>query len=259
MKVLHVITKLELGGAQENTLYTVAHLDRDRFTPLLVTHPDGLLVADALADGRFETALIHTLRREVRPLSDFRALVSLARLMGREMKASGGEGIIVHTHSSKAGIVGRAAARMAGVPIVIHSIHGFGFHDYQSRPVRSLYVRLEKMASAWTTHYIAVSRANIDTGLSLGLFTPEKVTLIRSGIEIARFNGEGIDVAAGREALGLRPGNPVVGMVSCFKPQKNPLDFVRLASPRGCPVAGDPIRSRRRRSLSTEDRGGGET
>jgi glycosyltransferase involved in cell wall biosynthesis len=136
----------------------------------------------------------------------------------------------VHTHSSKAGILGRAAARRAGVPVVIHSIHGFGFHPRQNPAVRRFYVALERLAARWTTHFIAVARADIEEGVALGLFPRERATLIRSGVEIRRYSGEGVDREAVVRGLGFDPARPLVGMVACLKPQKNPLDFVRLAA-----------------------------
>jgi len=233
IRVVHVITKLELGGAQENTLYTLGHLDPSRFSGLLLTHPEGLLVADAVADARYETRFVPPLVREVRPHRDVAALAQLTNVLRREMRAarrSGGAArVIVHTHSSKAGILGRAAARLAGVPVVIHSIHGYGFHPRQHPAVRGLYVGLERLAARWTTHFIAVAQADIEEGVSLGLFPRERATLIRSGIEIARFDGRGLDREAMVGELGFDPARPLVGMVACFKPQKNPVDFVRVA------------------------------
>ena len=88
---------------------------------------------------------------------------------------------------------------------------------------------IERIVSRWTHHYIAVSQANIEEGVGLGLFDREGVTLIRSGIDIDAFRGRGLDRQQKRASLGLQPGQKLVGMVACFKPQKNPVDFVRLA------------------------------
>ena len=233
IRVVHVITKLELGGAQENTLYTLGHLDRSRFSGLLLTNPEGLLVADAVGDARYETRFVPSLVREVRPHRDAAALAELVAALRREMRAAraggGARRVIVHTHSSKAGILGRAAARLAGVPAVIHSIHGYGFHPRQRPAVRRLYVRLERLAARWTTHFIAVAQADIEEGVALGLFPRERATLIRSGIDIAAYAGAGVDRAATARELGFDPAQPLVGMVACLKPQKNPVDFVRVA------------------------------
>jgi glycosyltransferase involved in cell wall biosynthesis len=238
IRVVHVITKLELGGAQENTLHTLGHLDPARFSGLLVAGTDGILVADALRDaaaGRYEARLVRPLVREVSPPRDAAALASLAGILRREVRAArrrGGEGapqLVVHTHSSKAGILGRAAARLAGAPVVIHSIHGYPFHPRQRPAVRRAFVALERLAARWTTRFIAVAQADIEEGVALGLFPRERATLIRSGIDIARFSGAGLDRAAKRRELGLDAGRPLAGMIGNFKPQKNPVDFVRVA------------------------------
>jgi len=232
VKVIHVITRLELGGAQENTLYTLSRLDAKSFEGMLVTHPEGLLVEEAEKASGYGKVFLPSLVREVRPLSDLRALLALAKIFREEVKKarSRGEPLIVHTHSSKAGILGRTAAKLAGVPVVIHSIHGFGFHDRQSKPVRAFYIFLERIVSRWTTHFIAVSRANIELGVELGLFPEGKVTLIRSGIELGVFRQAAARREDVRSSLGVGPAEKLVGMVACFKPQKNPVDFVRLAA-----------------------------
>jgi glycosyltransferase involved in cell wall biosynthesis len=236
IRVVHIITKLELGGAQQNTLYTLGHLDPGRYSGLLVTHPEGLLVADALADGRYDRRFVRSLVREVRPVRDAVALAALVGILRREMREARGRcgdatpPVIVHTHSSKAGILGRAAARIARVPVVIHTVHGFGFHPRQRQGVRRLYIALERLAARWTSHVIAVAQADLDEGVALGIFARERVSLIRSGIEIARCTGAGVDRETAVRSLGFDPARPLVGMVACLKPQKNPVDFVRAAA-----------------------------
>jgi len=239
LRVVHVITKLELGGAQQNTLHTLAHLDPRRFDGALVAGTEGLLVPEALAaarEGRYEVRLLPQLVREVRPARDLTALAALVRLLraalARARAAAGGgrPRLLVHTHSSKAGILGRAAARIAGVPVVVHSVHGFPFHPRQRPAVRRLYVALERLAARWTTHFVAVAQADVEEGVALGIFPRERVTLVRSGIDIGRFSGAGLDREAKRRELGVPPGAPLAGMIGNFKPQKNPVDFVRVAA-----------------------------
>jgi glycosyltransferase involved in cell wall biosynthesis len=227
--VVHVITKLELGGAQENTLFTVANLDRRRFQAALLHGPGGILDAEAAALPETHRETMPHLIREIRPASDLLAYRELRRSLDGIRKSFGGP-MIVHTHSSKAGILGRFAARAAGAAAVVHSIHGYGFHDRQAWPVRRAYIALEKMAAGATDAFIAVSRANLEEGLRLGLFPPGKATLIRSGFPLDRFARPARDIAALRGELGIPPGAPVVGMVACLKPQKAPEDFVEAAA-----------------------------
>lgn len=226
-KVFHIITKLELGGAQQNTLYTVGHLDRARFEPYLIANDEGILVEEARRIPGLKTCLIPELIREINPVTDFRAYKRIKSILMENTRP--GEKVIVHTHSSKAGILGRWAARAAGVPVIIHSIHGYAFHDFQHPLVRQAYISLEKITAPITTKFIAVSQKNIETGVKEGIFDRDRAVLIRSGIDIAGFRDVQVDVAAKRRELGIAADVPLVGTVANFKPQKAPLDFVRVA------------------------------
>jgi glycosyltransferase involved in cell wall biosynthesis len=216
IRVCHVITQLELGGAQQNTLYTVSHLDPARFEPSLVAGPGGPLDGEAASLG-VPVHFVPRLRRPIAPLDDAAALCALRRLI-RNVRPH-----IVHTHSSKAGILGRWAARLAGVRHIVHSIHGSGFHPGQGALARRTLVAAERLTGRLATSaFVAVSRANLDAGVALGLFDPARVSLIRSGVRLADYHPP----APGRGA-GFPP---VVGMVACLKPQKAPLDFVAVAA-----------------------------
>ena len=124
IKVAHIITKLELGGAQLNTLYTAEHLPRDRFDVTLIAGKSGLL--DDEAGKKNRVIFISSLRRELNPLLDILAFIRIWVICKKENFK------IVHTHSSKAGIMGRWAGRLAGVPVIIHTIHGWSFHEGQN-------------------------------------------------------------------------------------------------------------------------------
>ncbi len=222
--VAHLITKLELGGAQQNTLFTVAHLDRRRFRPILIAGEPGLLDREASALPGVAFHQVPSLVRPINPLADLLALIKLTLLLAR-LKPT-----IVHTHSSKAGILGRLAAKLAGVPIILHSIHGFGFTPSQPQAMQRLLIALEHVAARVTTGFISVSDANRRQGMKLGLFPADRCTVIRSGIDRALFHATQVDRSAKRRELGLDPVRPVVGMIAPFKPQKAPLDFVRMAA-----------------------------
>lgn len=223
LRVLHAITMLELGGAQRNTLDTVAALDRREFAVGLACADEGELLPEARALPDVELFELPHLRREVRPWSDARALSELRRAI-RTFRPH-----IVHTHSSKAGILGRLAARREGVPLVVHSIHGFGFGPHQPAPVRLAFLTAERLAAPWTTAFIAVSRRNLEDGVRLGLFTAEKARVIRSGIDLKPFvehrGGEAV-----RRELGVPATAPLVVQIACFKAQKAPERFVEVAA-----------------------------
>jgi len=227
--VVHIITKMELGGAQRNTLYTVQHLDQQLFRVYLLTGPGGELLDEARACPGWR--LIPDMVRKISPRRDLAALLQIRREIRRIMAdAPEGRPVIVHTHSSKAGILGRWAAWLAGVRIIVHSVHGFGFHDYQKPPVRRLYRALERLSARITTRFIVVSEANRRTGVAAGIFAGEDACLIRSGIDIEAFARAPADPQAVRRELGIAPEAPLIIMVACFKPQKSPLDFVRACA-----------------------------
>ena len=263
IRVVHVITKLELGGAQENTLYTLGHLDPARFSGLLVTHPEGLLVADALEDSRYGKRFVRSLVREVRPARDGIALAALVGILRREVREARGRvgagtpPVIVHTHSSKAGILGRAAARLAGVPVVIHTVHGFGFHPRQRPGVRRFYIALERLAARWTTHVIAVAQADLDEGVALGLFPRERASLIRSGIEIARYTGDGDRPGGGGPRPRVRPGAAAGRDGGLSQTAEKPRGFRPGGRARRRKRAGGAVSHRRGRGLAPCGRGGG--
>src|SRR5262245_10572865 len=220
--ICHIVTLLELGGAQQNTLYTVAHLDRSRYRVSLIAGKGGLLDAEALALPDVEVHLLPELVRQVDPAQDLKALARLTSLLLRLQPD------VVHTHSSKAGVLGRWAAWLAGVGTVIHSIHGFGFHPGMPLLQRGFYRALEAGTAAVTTRFLAVSQSSLDAGVSQGILTSERSTLVRSGIRLAAFRGGEPPLALHRE-LAIPSEAPIVGMVACLKPQKAPLDYVRAA------------------------------
>jgi len=234
-KVVHIITKLELGGAQQNTLFTVAHLTRSRYEPVLISGTEGILVEDARMLKDVEVYLVPELVREIRPIKDAIAFFKIRHIL-KQLKGVAGAKIpgancalIVHTHSSKAGILGRWAAHLAGIRLIIHSVHGFSFNGFQPSLVRAFYIFLERVTSLITTKFIAVSKANIEMGIDKRIFTRDKVALIRSGIDIEKFRSEKHDRVKKRKTLGVDAEIPLVTMIACFKPQKSHLDFVRVA------------------------------
>ncbi len=223
VSVLHVITKLELGGAQQVALHTVGNLDRNRFSAALMAGPGGLLneEAERLEGVRF--SVVPHLIRSIRPWSDLRAYRELRHAI-REVKPD-----IVHTHSSKAGVLGRLAAAAEGVPTILHTIHGFGISAIGNRALQRALLAAERAAARKTTHFVAVSRENIEAGIDFGLFDEDKVTLIHAGVPLRTFREASYRPELADE-LGIPRGAPVVGTISCFKPQKAPLDFVELAA-----------------------------
>ncbi|HDP94770.1 MAG TPA: glycosyltransferase family 1 protein [Candidatus Aminicenantes bacterium] len=218
--VVHLITKLELGGAQRNTLLTVERLPRYGFSCQIWYGPGGLLTprAQKLARNR----QINQLQRSLRPWKDRAALRQLVELL-RQLNPD-----ILHTHSSKAGFLGRLAASRCKVPVVIHSVHGFPFSPLQPLPQQWILMGAEKMAARWTRHYIFVSRADQQTALRLGL-CGKNHSLIRSGFELEPFYPHPQRRKEVRRRFQLGDKALAIGVVAPFKPQKNLLQVVEVA------------------------------
>jgi len=220
VKAVHIITRLDFGGAQGNTLYTVAHLDPGRFTAELWAGAGGLLDAKA-APGRLRH--VARLGREINPFDDFLALVTLRGML------RGAAPDIVHTHSSKAGILGRLAAAAAGVPVVVHTFHGFGFNPLQSPLKRGFFIFLEKLCALSCSALIFVSKDNMETARSAGIGSPEKYRLIRSGVRLSDYPAR-VSRREKRAQLNIPAGALVVAAIGNAKPQKNPGDFLKAAA-----------------------------
>ncbi len=234
IRVLHPITRLIIGGAQENTMLTAdlmnkgvvgGHFDRlseRRYQVDIVsgpqTGPEGSLIEEIRQRGTPLT-ILPDLRREIGPINDLRAVQKL-----RQMMQAGGYQI-VHTHSSKAGVVGRWAAHLAGVPIIVHTVHGWSFHDQMSPVNRQIYVLLEKFGARFSQALIVVSPQDIEKGLAQGIGRREDYHVIRSGVELDRFGHPAVPPQVVRQQLGIPPDVPVVGSVTRLSPQKAPLDL----------------------------------
>lgn len=222
--VCHVITKLELGGAQEIALYAVSHLDRGKYRPVLVTGPGGLLTEEARRLPGVQTIVLSSLGRRVHAISDLLALIKLIFLFHRLRPT------IVHTHSSKAGILGRWAAWLNGVPITIHTVHGFGVTPNQPAIVQRLFILLERMTGWVTTHWITVAQSDTRKGREWRLFDTN-VSVVRPGIDPAPFQRP-IDSYARdriRREFGAGPEDVLIGTIACLKPQKAPEDVIAVA------------------------------
>lgn len=226
MRILHVITKLELGGAQQNTLHTCRELARRGHDVLLVAGPGGML-DDEAARGPFRFLPLPVLVREIRPWSDLRALADLASII-REWRPD-----VVHLHSSKAGALGRVASAIARATgrrhVLVHSIHGWSFAAGMPRLQAAIYRVVEHACAPLTHHFVAVSRRDLDLGIELGIVPPDRGIVIRSGFDLGAFARSEEDRRRIRAEWGVGEDDVLVVNVSNFKPQKAPLDFVRAA------------------------------
>ncbi len=211
MKICHIITRLIVGGAQENTIFTVEGLVEKGYEVDLVsgpsTGPEGSLEKRIL-DKKIPLITVRELVRQIHPLYDILALVKLIRLF-REKKYD-----VVHTHSAKAGILGRIAAKAAGrKTLVIHSVHGLSFHEYQSGLLNFFYISSEKIAAAFTDHFICVGEVMKEKSLKAGIGKNAQYSVIYSGFDVQPYLDADSRRNDIRKRLGIGEGQQVIGMI----------------------------------------------
>lgn len=201
MRIMHIITRLILGGAQENTVLSVLGQRDLGHEVLLVsgptTGPEGTLVPDVKGYG-LPFAEVQSLVRSIHPLRDLQAYGDL----GRQIKDWRPD--VVHTHSSKAGVIGRLAASGKSVPAVIHTIHGLPFHPYQNSLVRRIYIYAEQMAARRCHRICCVADAMTSQALAAGVGVPAQYRTVYSGMRMEPFLEEdGQAATAVRSRFGL--------------------------------------------------------
>jgi glycosyltransferase involved in cell wall biosynthesis len=211
MRVTHIITRLVIGGAQENTLATVGGLCQlDNVEVKLIsgptTGPEGSLEDEARKIPDLLT-IVPELVRPVHPLKDLIALNKLEKLIRAQNPD------IVHTHSGKAGILGRLAAQRAQVPIIIHHIHGPSFGPFQGRLANFVFKAAEKKAAKFTDHFFCSANAMTKLYLAAGIGDPDMYTRLFSGFRLSPFVEATNDLAL-RAKLGLAPEHFVIGKVA---------------------------------------------
>ena len=225
MRVTHIITRLVIGGAQENTVATVLGL-RQRGAAAggaggvevclisgPTTGPEGSLAERVGNEGVLGGAggpllrVIPELVRPVHPWKDWRALRRLENIL-REQKPD-----IVHTHSGKAGVLGRLAAKRAGVPVIVHTIHGPSFGNFQNAAANLVFRAAEKRAARATTHFVVVAEAMKSQYLAAGIGRPEQYSKIFSGFPLEPYLSAKNDPDL-RERLGIAPDDFVVGKIA---------------------------------------------
>jgi len=226
MRVTHVITRLIVGGAQENTVASVLGLrPRPGVAVNLISGPtigpEGSL--ESLLDGIPNLlTVVPQLVRPVHPWNDVLALRRLAALFRAQQPE------IVHTHSGKAGILGRLAAHLAGVPIIVHTIHGPSFGPFQNALANALFRAAEQYAGKFTTHFVTVARAMTEQYLAAGIGRPTQYTRIFSGFPLEPFLSVS-DVPDLRQRLGIGPGDFVLGKIARLFKLKGHDDLLAIA------------------------------
>ena len=218
IKILHVITHLPIGGAQDNTLYTVELLNKEKYDISLCCNLNGELVERAKNIQSVKIFDIPFLCREVSPYKDIRAFIILYKLFKKENYT------IIHTHSSKAGLLARLAAMLNKTPVVIHTIHGFAFNDFMNVFKKRFYIYIEKILAKWTNVLITVSNLNKKKIIDLNIANESKLKNIYSGIDLKLFTDKKNNDF--RKELNLKSRHILLGSVGRLSFQKDPITMI---------------------------------
>jgi glycosyltransferase involved in cell wall biosynthesis len=226
MRVIHVITRLIIGGAQENTVATVLGLQKKPGVEVSLiagptSGPEGSLESAFQNDAGL-LAIVPSLVRPIHPVRDIIALMRLTRIFRRVRPG------IVHTHSGKAGILGRLAARRALVPVIIHTIHGPSFGPFQGPLANAVFLAAERRAGAVTTHFVSVADAMTRQYVAAGIGRPDNYTRIFSGFDLAPFLNARNDPQL-RSRLGIAPKDFVIGKIARLFKLKGHDDLIGAA------------------------------
>jgi glycosyltransferase involved in cell wall biosynthesis len=240
IKVMHVITRFDKGGAAENTFLTVRDLDKARYDVMLVTgasppanspvhwgDPERAAIKaniDTLHAKGIRLISLPELVRELRPLADLSAFLSLVRIIRRERPR------IIHTHTSKAGIVGRWAAWLCRVPVIVHTPHGHVFWGYFKPWQTRLFILLERWTARITTMIVALTPQERADHLRFRIAPEEKFTVIHSGVDLKKFSDAAEDIPRMKRELTLPDGSFVVGTIGRLTPIKGHIHLLKAAA-----------------------------
>ena len=220
LPVLYIITKLELGGAQKICLSLFERLNEKGNAAFLISGEDGILCNQIAHHPHVR--LLKTFRREIfAPWHEIKNFITLIKEIKKIKKAH--PDLIVHTHSTKAGILGRWAAWFAGVRKIVHTVHGYGFHPHQNKLAWLAIFTCEFFTSLITSHFVCVSSHDVKIGIKLFPRFKKKHSIIRAAVDWEKFAQPAQKTVPFPEPL-----QPFVfGTVSCFKPQKNLIDLLQ--------------------------------
>jgi glycosyltransferase involved in cell wall biosynthesis len=221
LRVAQVITKFT-AGAGAITLHGAVALDQRRYAVTIMAPDGGPLSARAEAAGIEMVGLRHMVP-DLDPRSDVRCMRELMRLL------SSGRYDLVHTHSAKAGAIGRSAAHAVGVPVIVHSFHGFPFHEFQSRARHRAYLEIERRLARFTDRFVTDGTWVAAEAVRLGIAPPERIRAISSPVDAHVRPATDESRRQARQALGLPVDARVIGTVARLDPQKDPLSLIRAA------------------------------
>jgi glycosyltransferase involved in cell wall biosynthesis len=217
IRVLHIITRLDAGGSATNTIETVARLNPSLYECTLVIgltyDPDGRINQE-LKDKKINTIFIEDLRRNINPWHDFKAFCKLYDILKRNQYD------IVHTHTSKAGILGRWAAKLAKVRTIVHTPHGHVFYGYFDKLTSQIFINVERWTARLTDKIITLTELGKKEHVQFKIAAEDKFVVIASGIDINYFSLPHKDTPSLKQKLKIPEDAFIFGTVARLEPIK---------------------------------------
>lgn len=237
-KVAHIIARMITGGADENTLFTVQGLDKDRYkVDLIMGEEFDESVFDKVKNNNFDIIQIKGLKWKLNFLYDPIVLIKLIKMMKKNRYD------IVHTHTTKAGILGRIAARIAGVPVIVHGLHGSTFEAFNSGLLNWLLFFFERLTGRFTDAYISVSGVLSEKYIERGIGKKENYHTVYSGMQLETFYGARgkIDCGKKQRELGISVEDFIIGNVARLETRKGHKFLIDafekvIEERKGCPL-----------------------
>ena len=217
IKVAHIIARMITGGADENTLFTIEGLNEEKYEIDLITGEEfDKDILNKVKNHPFDIIQIKGLKWKLNFLNDPIVLLKLIKLLKRKHYD------IVHTHTTKAGILGRIAAYISGVPVIVHGLHGSTFQAFNSGLFNWLLFLFERLTGRFTDAYISVSKILSENYIKKGIGKKENHYTVYSGMELGKFYHarEKIDYEEKREELGIKREDFLIGNVARLETRK---------------------------------------
>jgi glycosyltransferase involved in cell wall biosynthesis len=218
LKILNIITLFSIGGATETVVSMAEGLIKKGYDVHIATGPhiasEGSMYETA-KEKNISVFTFKNLKRDINLIRDFKIIIELSNFIRK------GKYDIVHTHSSKAGVVGRIAARLAGTPAIIHTVHGLPFHRYQPELKKRLFILIEKFSNIFCNKIVAVTDTIIKIMLGYNIGNPDKYVMIRSAFDTDIYKVDGDDHKnKTRQRLGIKENDIVIGKIARLSPLK---------------------------------------
>jgi len=227
IKVVHIITRFDKGGSAENTYLTLKGMDKNRYDVTLISGIEKNPAQNRsgqMENMQVEHIIIPNLKRSINPINDWKAFLKIHRIL----KNNNFE--IVHTHTSKAGFLGRIAARAARTPLIIHTPHGHVLFGYFGKFKTFIFKFLEKFTVRITDQIIALTRREKEDYVTAKMAKEDKITVIHSGIELEKYKNLSIEKKQSfKKTLKISEEVLLIGTAGRLVPVKGPEILLRAA------------------------------